>query len=71
MTLVSKDAVIAALLDIARLARERMMVKFAELDHLDAATRRKLEREIATALDQLDAMVERMVGELRGTAGHA
>jgi len=70
MTLVYKDDVIAALLDIARTARGRTVARFAEVE-CDAATRRRLDQEIATACDQLDAMVERKVGELRGTAGHA
>ena len=62
--------VIAALQDIARVAREKTVARFAEVQ-CDAATRRRLDQEIATACDQLDAMVERKVGELRGTAGHA
>jgi hypothetical protein len=70
MTLVSKEAVIAALQDIARVAREKTTARFAEVQ-CDAGTRQRLDSEIATSLDQLDAMVERKVGELRGTAGHA
>jgi hypothetical protein len=70
MTRVYKEDVIAALQDIARVAREKTVARFAEVQ-CDAATRRRLDQEIATACDQLDAMVERKVGELRGTAGHA
>ena len=70
MTRVYKEDVIAALQDIARVAREKTTAQFAEVQ-CDAATRRRLDQEIATACDQLDAMVERKVGELRGTAGHA
>ena len=69
MTLVYKDDVIAALQDIARTARGRMVARFAEVE-CDAATRRRLDQEIATALDQLDAMVERKVAEWRGFGGH-
>ena len=70
MTLVNREDVVATLLDIARIARERTVAKFAEVE-CGAETRRRLDREIATALDQLDAMVECRIGELRGTAGHA
>ena len=69
MTLVYKDDVIATLLDIARTARGRTVAKFAEVE-CDAATRRRLDQEIATALDQVDAMVERKVAEWRGVGGH-
>jgi hypothetical protein len=69
MTLVYKDDVIAALQDIARVAREKTVARFADVQ-CDAATRKRLDAEIAAACAQLDAMVERKVGELRGTAGH-
>jgi hypothetical protein len=62
--------VIAALEDIARIAREKTVRRFADV-RCDAATRRRLDHDLATALDQFDAMVERRIGELRGTAGHA
>jgi len=68
--MVYKHDVIAALQDIARIARERTAARFADVQ-CNAAMRRRLDQEIATACDQLDAMVERKVGELRGTAGHA
>ena len=67
---VRREDVIAALQDIARVAREKTTARFAEVQ-CDAGTRQRLDSEIATSLDQLDAMVERKVGELRGTAGHA
>ena len=70
MTLVYKDDVIAALLDIARTARGRTVAKFAEVE-CDAATRQRLDREIATALDQFEAVVERRIVELRRVAGYA
>jgi hypothetical protein len=53
--IVYKDDVIAALQDIARIARERTAVRFAQVE-CDAATRQRLDREIATAFDQFDAM---------------
>jgi hypothetical protein len=70
MTLVHREDVIAALLDIARQARQKTTERFAQV-RCDARTRKRLDHDLATALDQLDAMVERKVGELRGTAGHA
>lgn len=68
--IVYKDDVIAALQDIARIARERTVAKFAELD-VDAATRKRLDHDVANALDVLDAEIERRIMRLRGTGGHA
>jgi hypothetical protein len=69
MTLIYKEDLIATLQDIARTARERTLARFADVK-CDAATRRRRDQEIATALDQLDAMVERKVAEWRGVGGH-
>jgi len=68
MTLVYREDVIAALQDIARTARGRTVAKFAEVE-CDAATRQRLDQEIATALDQFDAVVERRIMELRRVVG--
>jgi hypothetical protein len=70
VTKVSKDAVIATLLDVARIAREQTVARFAEVN-CDARTRKRLDHDLAHALAQLDAIVERKVAEIRGTAGHA
>jgi hypothetical protein len=70
MTLVHRDDLIAALQDIARVAREKTIARFADV-RCDAATRKRLDHDLATALDQFDAMVERRIAELDGTAGHA
>ena len=70
MRLVYREDVIAALQDIARIARERTVAKFAELD-VDAATRKRLDHDVANALDVLDAEIERRIMRLRGTGGHA
>ena len=59
MTLVYKDDVIAALQDIARVAREKTVARFADVQ-CDAATRKRL-----------DAEIERRIMRLRGTGGHA
>jgi hypothetical protein len=70
MTLVYKDDVIATLQDIARIAREKTTARFAEVQ-CDARTRRRLDHDLATALAQFDAVVERRIAELRGTGGNA
>jgi hypothetical protein len=63
MTLVYKEDVITVLLDFARITREKTVARFAEIQ-CDARTRRGLEWDLATALDQFDAMVERRIMEL-------
>jgi hypothetical protein len=68
--LIHRDDLIAALQDIAKAAREKTIARFAEVQ-CDAATRRRLDHDLATALDQFDAVIERQIAELDGTAGHA
>jgi hypothetical protein len=70
MTKVHREDLIAALLDIAKVAREKATARFAQIE-CDARTRKRLDHDLATALDQFEAVVERQIMELRGTAGHA
>jgi hypothetical protein len=70
MTLVHREDVIAALQDMARIAREKTVARFADVE-CDARTRRRLDHDLTTALAQFDAVVEKRIMELRGTGGHA
>jgi hypothetical protein len=65
MTLVHREDLIAALLDMARQAREKTVAKFADV-RCDAATRKRLDHDLECALAQFDAVIEKKIMRLRG-----